>query len=333
MARELPYIGAINEALRLEMARDDRVLYFGQNIATTDADPFLSEFGRDRVRTTPISETAEIGMAVGAAIAGYRPVVELYMAEFMLVAMDQVVNEAPRLRYMTGGQVTVPLVLKAGYGFTAGWAGQHTGSIYGMFMGVPGLKVALPATAADAKGLLATAIRDDNPVCFFHHYLLTLEPGEVPEGEYLVPFGQAAVRRAGGDVTIVATGAMVGRALAAAEGLAAEGIEAEVIDPRTIAPLDTGTILESVAKTGRLVLVDQATRHGSASAVIAAEVAELGFGTLRAPIRQVTALDATIPYSKPMEDYVLPDEDKIITAARDVLGVAATGGRAGRAPG
>jgi pyruvate/2-oxoglutarate/acetoin dehydrogenase E1 component len=333
MARELPYIGAINEALRLEMARDDRVLYFGQNIATTDNDPFLSEFGRDRVRTTPISETAEIGMAVGAAIAGYRPVVELYMAEFMLVAMDQVVNEAPRLRYMTGGQVTVPLVLKAGYGFTAGWAGQHTGSIYGMFMGVPGLKVALPATAADAKGLLATAIRDDNPVCFFHHYLLTLEPGEVPEGEYLVPFGQAAVRRAGGDVTIVATGAMVGRALAAAEGLAAEGIEAEVIDPRTIAPLDTGTILESVAKTGRLVLVDQATRHGSASAVIAAEVAELGFGTLRAPIRQVTALDATIPYSKPMEDYVLPDEDKIITAVHDVLGVAATGGRAGRAPG
>jgi pyruvate dehydrogenase E1 component beta subunit len=333
MARELPYIGAINEALRLEMVRDDRVLYFGQNIATTEADPFLSEFGRDRVRTTPISETAEIGMAVGAALAGYRPVVELYMAEFMLVAMDQVVNEAPRMRYMSGGQVTVPLVLKAGYGFTAGWAGQHTGSIYGMFMGVPGLKVALPATAADAKGLLATAIRDDNPVCFFHHYLLTLEPGEVPEGEYLVPFGQAAVRRAGADVTIVATGWMVGRALAAAERLAADGIEAEVIDPRTIAPLDTATILESVAKTGRLVLVDQATRHGSASAVIAAEVAESGFESLRAPIRQVTALDATIPYSKPMEDYVLPDEDKIITAVREVVGVAATGGRAGRAPG
>ena len=226
MARELPYIGAINESLRQEMARDPRVLYFGQNIATTDADPFLAEFGPDRVRTTPISETAEIGMAVGAALAGYRPVVELYMAEFMLVAMDQVVNEAPRMRYMTGGQVTVPLVLKAGYGFTAGWAGQHTGSIYGMFLGVPGLKVALPATPADAKGLLATAVRDDNPVCFFHHYLLTLEPGDVPEGEYLVPFGQAAVRRAGGDVTIVATGWMVGKALAAAERLAAEAASA-----------------------------------------------------------------------------------------------------------
>ena len=323
MARELPYLGAINESLRQEMARDPRVLYFGQNIATTDADPFLAEFGPDRVRTTPISETAEIGMAVGAALAGYRPVVELYMAEFMLVAMDQVVNEAPRMRYMTGGQVTVPLVLKAGYGFTAGWAGQHTGSIYGMFLGVPGLKVALPATPADAKGLLATAVRDDNPVCFFHHYLLTLEPGDVPEGEYLVPFGQAAVRRAGGDVTIVATGWMVGKALAAAERLAAEGIAAEVIDPRTIAPLDAATILESVAKTGRLVLVDQATRHGSVAAVIAAEVAEAGFGSLRAPVKQVTALDATIPYSQPMEEYVLPDEDKIVAAVREVLGLTA----------
>jgi len=327
MARELPYIGAINESLRQEMARDPRVLFFGQNIATTEADPFLAEFGPGRVRTTPISETAEIGMAVGAALAGYRPVVELYMAEFMLVAMDQVVNEAPRLRYMTGGQVTVPLVLKAGYGFTAGWAGQHTGSIYGMFMGVPGLKVALPATPADAKGLLATAIRDDNPVCFFHHYLLTLEPGAVPEGEYLIPFGQAAVRRAGGDVTIVATGWMVGKALAAAERLAAEGVGAEVVDPRTIAPLDTRTILESVAKTGRLVLVDQATRHGSAAAVIAAEVAEGGFGSLRAPVRQVTALDATIPYSQPMEAYLLPDEDKIVAAVREVLGLAAAAPR------
>jgi acetoin:2,6-dichlorophenolindophenol oxidoreductase subunit beta len=323
MARELPYIAAIDEALRLEMRRDDRVLYFGQNIATTENDAFLQEFGPDRVRTTPISETAEIGIAAGAALAGYRPVVELYMAEFMLVAMDQVVNEAPRFRYMTGGQVRVPLVLKAGYGFTAGWAGQHTGSIYGMFLGVPGLKVALPATPADAKGLMATAIRDDNPVCFFHHYLLTLEPGEVPEGEHLVPFGRAAVRRAGGDVTIVATGAMVGKALVAAERLAGEGIGAEVIDPRTIAPLDTATILESVARTGRLVLVDQATRHGSASAVIAAEVADQGFASLRAPIRQVTALDATIPYSKPMEDYLLPDENKIITAVREVLGLAA----------
>jgi pyruvate/2-oxoglutarate/acetoin dehydrogenase E1 component len=322
MSHELPYIAAIGEAIQLEMERDPTVLYFGQNIATTDDDPFLTAFGPERVRVTPISETAEIGMAVGAALAGYRPVVELYMAEFMLVAMDQVVNEANRFHYMSGGKVRVPLVLKAGYGFTAGWAGQHTGSIYGMFVGVPGLKVALPATAADAKGLMATAIRDDNPVCFFHHYLLTLEHGEVPDGEYLVPFGVADIRRPGKDVTIVATGWCVDRALGAAERLSAEGIEAEVIDPRTLAPLDTGTILESVGRTGRLVLVDQSTRHGSVSAVIAAEVADEGFGLLRAPIKQVTALDATIPYSEPMEAYILPDEDKIVTAVKQVVGEA-----------
>src|SRR3954454_5058509 len=265
MARELPYIVAINEAIHLEMERDDSVLFFGQNMATTENEPFVAAFGRDRVRVTPISETAEIGMAGGAALASNRAVDELYMAEFMLVAMDQVVNEAPRFRYMSGGQVKVPVVLKAGYGFTAGWAGQHTGTIYGMFMGIPGLKVALPATAADAKGLMATAIRDDNPVCFFHHYLLTLEPGEVPDGEYLVPFGQADIRREGSDVTIVATGWCVGQALEAAERLAADGVSAEVIDPRTLEPLDTKTILESVDKTGHLVLVDQATKHSSAS--------------------------------------------------------------------
>jgi acetoin:2,6-dichlorophenolindophenol oxidoreductase subunit beta len=322
MAHELPYIAAINEAIHLEMARDDTVLYFGQNLATTENDEFVKAFGHDRVRVTPISETAEIGMAVGAALAGYRPVVELYMAEFMLVAMDQVVNEAPRFRYMSGGRVTVPLVLKAGYGFTAGWAGQHTGSIYSMFLGIPGLKVALPSTAADAKGLMATAIRDDNPVCFLHHYLLTLEHGEVPDGEYLVPFGEADIRRQGGDVTIVATGWMVGKALAAAEQLAAEGIEAEVIDPRTLAPLDTATILSSVEKTGHVVLVDQAPRHAAASALIAAEIAELGFSSLKAPIKQVTALDATVPYSEPMEAFVLPDESKIADAVRQVLGTA-----------
>ena len=322
MPREIPYIGAINEAIHQEMERDESVLYFGQNMATTPEDPFLKAFGPDRVRVTPISETAEIGMGVGAALAGYRPVVELFMAEFMLVAMNQVVNEAPRFRYMTGGQVKVPLVMKAGYGFTAGWAGQHTGSIYGMFMGVPGLRVALPATPADAKGLMATAIRDDNPVCFFHHYLLTLEPGDVPEGEHLVPFGEAAIRRAGDDITIVATGWTLGKALAAAERLAEDGVAAEVIDPRTLNPLDTKTILESVEKTGRLVLVDQATRHGSASAVIAGEVADEGFSSLKAPIKQVTALDATIPYSQPMEEYLLPDEDKIVGAAQQVLGHA-----------
>jgi pyruvate dehydrogenase E1 component beta subunit len=319
MAHELPYIAAIDEAIKLEMERDSTVLYFGQNMATTENEDFVTSFGHDRVRVTPISETAEIGIATGAAMAGYRPVVELYMAEFMLVAMDQVINEAPRFRYMSGGQVKVPLVLKAGYGFTAGWAGQHTGTLGALFMGVPGLKVAVPSTAADAKGLMATAIRDDNPVVYLHHYLLTLEHGEVPDGEHLVPFGEAAVRRTGGDVTIVGTGWTVGKALAAAERLADEGIEAEVIDPRTLAPLDLDTILESVEKTGHLVLVDQAPRHSSVAAVIAGDVAEHGFGSLKAPIRLVTALDTTVPYSEPLEAFVLPDEDKVADAVRKTL--------------
>jgi acetoin:2,6-dichlorophenolindophenol oxidoreductase subunit beta len=319
---ELPYIAAIEEAIREEMERDDSVLYFGQNIATHENDPFLKQFGGDRVRVTPISETAEIGMAVGTAIAGFRPVVELYMAEFMLVAMDQVVNEANRFHYMSKGQVKVPLVLKAGYGFTCGWAGQHTGTIYGMFTGVPGLKVVVPATAADAKGLMTAAIRDDNPVCYFHHYLLTLEHGDVPDGEHVVPLGKANVVREGADVTIVAIGWCLGKALAAAEQLAANGVEAEVIDPRTVAPLDTDTILASVAKTGRLVVVDQSTRHGSVAAVIAAEVADAGFGSLKAPVKLVTALDATVPYSEPMEAYLLPDEAKVADAVHQVLGNA-----------
>jgi pyruvate dehydrogenase E1 component beta subunit len=322
MARELPYIAAIGEAVQQEMERDDTVLYFGQNLGLTEDDPFVKAFGSDRVRVTPISETAEIGMAVGAAFAGYRPVVQLYMSEFMLVAMDQVVNEAPRFHYMTAGQVKVPIVLQAGYGFTAGWAGQHTGTIYGMFMGVPGLKVAVPATPADAKGLMTASIRDDNPVVFFHHYLLTLEHGDVPEGEHVIPLGQANVVREGGDVTIVGIGHMVGKALEAAEQLAGDGVSAEVIDPRCLAPLDTETILASVEKTGKLVVVDQSTRHGSAAAVIAAEVASVGFSSLKAPVQLVCALDATIPYSEPMEAYLLPDSAKIVTAVQQVLGEA-----------
>ena len=315
---QMPYVAAIDAGIHQEMRRDPDVLYFGQNLATTENHEFVAAYGPDRVRVTPISETAEIGIAIGAAMAGYRPVVELYMAEFMLVAMDQVVNEAPRFRYMSGGQVKVPLVLKAGYGFTCGWAGQHTGTLTAAFTGVPGLKVAIPSTPADAKGLMATAIRDDNPVVYFHHYMLTLEQGEVPDGEYLVPFGKAEVRRAGSDVTIVATGWMVPRALTAAEQLAKEGIHAEVIDPRTVAPLDLQTIMKSVDKTGRVVLVDQATRHASVAGIIAAEIAEHRFKALKAPIVQVTAADTTIPYSEPLEASVLPDEARIAEAVRRV---------------
>jgi pyruvate/2-oxoglutarate/acetoin dehydrogenase E1 component len=315
----LPYIAAVDEGIHQEMRRDPNVLYFGQNLATTENHAFVAAYGHDRVRVTPISETAEIGIAIGAALAGLRPVVELYMAEFMLVAMDQVVNEANRFRYMSGGQVKVPLVLKAGYGFTAGWAGQHTGTLTSLFMGVPGLKVVVPSTPADAKGLMATAIRDDNPVVYLHHYMLTLEHGEVPDGEHLVPFGKAEIRHAGGDVTVVATGWMVPRAVAAAQQLAKEGIKAEVIDPRTVAPLDLDTILKSVDKTGRVVLVDQATPHAAVGNIIAAEIAQHRFKSLKAPIVQVTGANTTIPYSEPLEAYVIPDEARIAAGIRNVL--------------
>jgi acetoin:2,6-dichlorophenolindophenol oxidoreductase subunit beta len=319
MAKEMMYGEAMAAAIVEEMQRDADVVFYGQNMAMTERDPMLKMFGRNRVRIAPISETAEIGIAVGAAATGLRPIVELWMSEFMLVAMDQVINEAPRLRYMSGGQVKVPLVLKAGYGFAAGWGGQHSNCIYHTMMGIPGLKVALPSTPADAKGLMTASIRDNNPVVYLHHYMLTLDTGEVPEGEFIVPFGVADIKRAGTDVTIVATGWMVKKSLAAAEQLAHEGIDAEVIDPRTLAPLDVDTIIKSVKKTGRLVLVDQAPRHSSAAAIIAAEVAEKGFEHLRTPITMVTALDASVPYSEPLESYLLPNEDKIANAARSVV--------------
>ena len=319
MAREMMFGEAIATAIMEEMQRDSNVVFYGQNMAMTERDPFVKKFGHDRVRITPISETAELGIAVGAAMTGLRPIVELYMAEFMLVAFDEVINEAPRMRYMSGGQVKVPCVFKAGFGFAAGWAGQHSNCIYHTMMGIPGLKVAVPSTSADAKGLMKSAIRDDNPVVYLHHYMLSLDKGEVPDGDYLVPFGVADVKRAGTDVTIVATAWMVKKSLAAAEMLAKEGISAEVIDPRTLAPLDVKTIVESVRKTGRLVLVDQAPRHASASIVIAGEVAELGFPYLKAPVKMVTACDTSVPYSQPMEYYVLPSEDKIVQAVKSVM--------------
>jgi acetoin:2,6-dichlorophenolindophenol oxidoreductase subunit beta len=319
MPREMMYAEAMTTAIVEEMDRDSSVIFYGQNMAMTERDPMLRRFGKNRVRITPISETAELGIAVGAAITGLRPIVELYMSEFMLVAFDEVINEAPRLRYMSGGQVKVPLVFKAGYGFAAGWAGQHSNCLYHAMMGIPGLKVAIPSTPADAKGLMKAAIRDDNPVVYLHHYMLTIDKGDVPDGDYVIPFGVADIKRAGADVTIVATGWMVKKSLAAAEELAKEGISAEVIDPRTLAPLDIKSIIESVEKTGRLVLVDQATRHSSAAAIIAAEVAEHGFKALKAPIKMVTSLDASIPYSEPLENYVLPNEEKIIQAVKSVL--------------
>ncbi|MGA8308477.1 MAG: pyruvate dehydrogenase complex E1 component subunit beta [Terriglobales bacterium] len=319
MAREMMYVDAISAAIAEEMQRDSSVVMYGQNMAMTERDPMLKKFGKDRVRIAPISETAEIGIGIGAAMTGLRPIVELWMSEFMLVAFDQVINEAPRLRYMSGGQVKVPVVFKAGFGFAAGWAGQHSNCIYHALMGIPGLRVVVPSTPADAKGLMAASIRDDNPVVYLHHYMLTLDKGEVPDGEYVIPLGVADIKRPGTNVTIVATGWMVKKSLAAAEHLAQEGISAEVIDPRTLAPLDINTILASVRKTGRLVLVDQAPRHSSAAVVIAGEVAEHGFEYLRAPVKMVTALDTPVPYSEPLENFILPNEEKIVQAVKSVL--------------
>jgi pyruvate/2-oxoglutarate/acetoin dehydrogenase E1 component len=324
MAKEMMYCEAIATAIIEEMQRDASVIFYGQNMGMTERDPMLKMFGKDRIRITPISETAELGVAVGAAMTGLRPIVELWMSEFMLVAFDQVLNEAPRLRYMSGGQVKIPVVFKAGYGFAAGWAGQHSNCTYHLFMGTPGLKVALPSTPADAKGLMKAAIRDDNPVAFLQHFLLTLEKGEVPDGDHVIPFGVADVKRAGTDVTIVATGWMVQKSLNAANHLAKEGISAEVIDPRTLAPLDVDTIVGSVKKTGRLVLVDQAPRHASAAIHVAGEIAEHAFSYLKAPARLVTAADTPVPFSEPLENYVLPNEDKIVQAVKSVLARHAT---------
>lgn len=325
MPQQMIYAQAMGEAIAEEMQRDENVILLGQNLGMTERDPLVQRFGKNRVRVTPISETAELGIAIGAAISGLRPIVELYMSEFMLVGFGQVLNEAPRLRYMSGGQVKVPVVFKAGYGFAAGWAGQHANCLYHAMMGIPGLKVALPSTPADAKGLLKAAIRDDNPVVFLYHFMLMLDKGDVPEGDHVVPFGSADVKRPGKDLTIVATGWMVPKSLAAAELLSKNGIDAEVIDPRTLAPLDINTIVESIKKTGRLVLVDQAPRQSSAAAVIAGEIAERAFQYLKAPIRMVTALDTSIPYSPPMEKFVLPDEGKIVEAVKSVLAKQAVG--------
>ena len=319
MGKEMMYGEAIATAIIEEMQRDPSVVFYGQNMGMTERDPMLKIFGRDRVRITPISETAELGIAVGAAMTGLRPIVELWMSEFMLVAFDQVLNEAPRLHYMSGGQVKVPVVFKAGYGFAAGWAGQHSNCLYHLVMGTPGLKVALPSTAADAKGLMKAAIRDDNPVVFLQHFLLTLEKGEVPDGDYVIPLGVAEVKRPGSDLTIVATGWMVQKSLAAAAQLEEEGIDVEVIDPRTLAPLDVNTIVESVKKTGRVVLVDQAPRHASAAITVAGEIAEHAFSYLKVPVRLVTAEDTPVPFSEPLESFVLPNENKIVQAVKSVL--------------
>lgn len=321
--REIKYAEALREALAEEMRRDKRVFVYGEDIelgyAFTVCKGLIDEFGPDRVRDTPICEQTIVGIAVGSSMMGMRPVAEIEFCDLLPLCMDQICNQAAKLRYMSGGQVSFPLVIRSPAGKWGNFAAQHSQTFDAWFMNVPGLKVAVPATPYDAKGLLKTAIRDDSPVLFIERKLLYQIPGPVPEEEYLVPFGQAKIHREGRDVTIVAIGRMVSLALEAAKMLEKEGIDVSVIDPRTLVPLDKGTILESVKKTHRAVIVEEGPKTGGVGGEIAALMSEEVLDYLDAPIRRVAALDTPIPFSKILEDRVLPDEKRIVEAAKDVM--------------
>lgn len=317
--REISYSQALEEALAEEMRRDERVITFGTDFAGNPA----QEFGSTRVRFTPISESVMTGIGVGAAGCGLRPVVNWRMVTFSFVAMDQIVNQASKIRYMFGGQADFPVTYRCTYGGGRRMAAQHSQSPYSMWMHVAGLKVILPSCPADAKGLLKSAIRDGNPVVSFECGRLGTVVGPVPDGEHLVPLGVADVKRRGSDVTVVALGYYVQEALAVAPDLADEGISIEVVDPRTLVPLDVETIRASVRKTGRLVVVDEAPPTCSAASEIAALVTEdpATFRALKAPVQRVCGASVPIPYSPPLEDAALPDRKRIVAAIRRAMGI------------
>ena len=323
---ELRYREALREALREEMRRDERVVLMGEDIgvfggAFKVTEGLLGEFGEERVRDTPISENTIVGVGVGAAMTGLRPVVELMTINFALLAFDQIVNHAAHIHYMFGGQVRVPLVVRMPQGAGHQLGPTHSHCLEALFLHVPGLLVAVPATPADAKGLLAVAIRDENPVIFIEHESLYGVRGEVPEGEHLERFGQARMVRAGTDVTLVGISRMALTAERAAERLASEhGVEAEVIDPRTLRPLDLETILASVARTNRCVIVEEGWPHGGVGANLAALISEQAFDELDAPVARVTGADVPMPYSKPLEDIAYPHEAQVVAATLATLG-------------
>jgi pyruvate dehydrogenase E1 component beta subunit len=319
------YAQAIKDVLAEEMRRDPRVFVMGEDVAEQGGifgctRGLVDEFGAERVRNTPVSESAFVGAGIGAAMAGMRPVVELMYMDFTYVAMDQILNQAAKMRYMYGGKATIPLVIRGQQGVGRGNAGQHSQSVEVFFMHIPGLKVACPSSPADAAGLLRTAIRDDNPVMFFEHKALYAVKGEVPDDpEYLVPFGKAHIAREGGDATIVATLAHVNYALEAADLLESEGISCEVIDPRTIEPLDIDTIIKSVKKTGRITIVHEAHRTAGLGAEIAALVTELAFEYLDAPPCRLGAKACTLPFNLGLENAVVPQVGDIIRAVKKTL--------------
>lgn len=323
--REITYRDALREALREEMLQDETVFVLGEDVGRYWKGAFkvtkglAEEFGDERVRDTPISESAIIGVATGAAITGMRPIAEIMFGDLSALAMDQIANQAAKLTYMFGGQTKVPLVIRMPFGAGVNVAAHHSQSLEAWFLHVPGLKIAMPSTPYDAKGLLKTAIRDDNPVMFFEHKLLYNIKGPVPEEEYTVPLGVADVKRKGEDVTIVATLYMVHKSLAAAEELSKEGISVEVVDPRTLVPLDKQAIINSVKKTGRIVIVTEDCKTGGVSAEIAAVVAEEAIDYLDAPVKRVAEPDTPIPFSPPLERFVIPDEKKIIETVKEVI--------------
>jgi len=319
---EMRYGQAVKNALVSEMKADPDVIVFGEDVTVGIfgvTSGLLEEFGPNRVRDTPITESAIVGSAVGAAACGLRPVVEIMFVDFIGVAIDQLFNQAAKMRYMFGGKVNMPLVLRSTYGAGFASAAQHSQSLEAWFMHIPGLKVAMPSTPYDAKGLLISAIRDDNPVVFLECKTLYGLPGEVPEESYTIPFGQADIKREGTDVTVVATGRMVHQSLAAAQKLEAEGISLEIVDPRTLLPLDEDTILESVRKTNRLVTVSEEVKFAGSGAEIAAMVAEKAFDHLDAPIIRVGAPFTPIPFSPALEKEFVPNEEKIMAAIRKVM--------------
>ncbi|NVM52690.1 MAG: alpha-ketoacid dehydrogenase subunit beta [Candidatus Helarchaeota archaeon] len=313
---------AIRDAIKEEMERDEKVFIMGEDIAM----PFYNTtrglidiFGPERIRCTPISESAFIGAALGAAATGLRPIAEIMFADFCFVCMDQIVNQIAKFRYMTGGKVTLPLVIRFG-GMGAGeqYAAQHSTCVEALFMHIPGLKIITPSTPYDAKGLLKTAIRDDNPVLFFEHKRLYFTQGEVPEKEYTIPMGQADIKREGTDVTLIATMNMVPLSLIVADKLQEMEISAEVIDPRTLVPLDKNSILKSVKKTGRVVIIDEGVKTCGVAAELMATIVEEDLASLKA-IKRVTTFDIHIPFSKPLEQFVIPSEARVIEAVQALM--------------
>jgi pyruvate dehydrogenase E1 component beta subunit len=324
LQRELTFAEAVREALAEEMRRDPRVIILGEDVAEAGT-PFkvlsglVEEFGKARVIDTPISEAGFTGVAVGAAMTGLRPVADIMFGDFLTLTMDQLVNQAAKIHYMSGGKLKVPMVLRTTMGAARRSAAQHSQSLHVWLSHVPGLKVVLPSTPYDAKGLLKTAIRDDNPVVFIEDKMMFRMKGPVPDGEYTIPFGVADVKRAGTDVTIVATSSMVQTALGAAQMLQEAGISAEVIDPRTISPLDRSTIVESVKKTSRAVVVDEGHLQYGVTAEIASIIADEAFYYLDAPIKRLGAMDVPVPFSPPLEDVTVPSEEAIVGVVRGLF--------------